>query len=107
MKKFLCILILLVVALTAFYNFNSDNTPDRPAIDFNQEFGWKSMYYYNNLSDENKTAYIELYAAIKNFDDKCELFVDSDDLSDVFKAILYDNPEVFWIKNDYKQAGIV
>ena len=105
MKKFLSVLVLLVVALTVFYSFNSDNTSYSPEIDLNQEFGWKSMYYYNKLSDENKTAYIALYSAIKNFDDKCELLVDSDDLSEIFKAILYDNPEVFWIKNDYKPTG--
>ena len=100
--KFLFVLIFSVVVLNAFYNFNSDDTSTKPDVDFNQEFGWKSMYYYNQLSDENKTAYVELYAAIKNFEDKCELYVESDSLSDVFKAVLYDNPEIFWIKNDYK-----
>ena len=100
--KFLCVLLLLALVITAFFNINTDNTPDRPAIDFNQEFGWKSMYYYNQLSNENKTAYIELYSAIKNFEDVCQLVTDSDSVSDVFKAILYDNPEIFWIKNDYK-----
>lgn len=107
MKKFLKFLLLAtfcVVAVLAVNNISSDDeeTSTRPPINFEQEFGWKSMYYYNQLNETEKSAYVEMYSSVKNFEEKCTLLIEKEALSEVFTAVLYDNPEIFWIKTDYK-----
>lgn len=71
-------------------------------IDFENEFASKTMYYYNSLDENSKAAYRDMYAAVTNFEEKYTLDVTSADMRDVFMAVLYDNPEIFWLKTDYK-----
>lgn len=107
MKKFLKILFVIVACVVVALTINnvksdSNDTSTRAPINFEQEFGWKSMYYYNQLDEDSKTAYLEMYSSVKNFEDQCTLYIDKPELAEVFKAVLYDNPEIFWIKTDYK-----
>lgn len=71
-------------------------------IDFESEFASKTMYYYNSLDEMSKIAYQDMYAAVINFEEQYTLDVSSADMREVFMAILYDNPEIFWLKTDYK-----
>lgn len=107
MKNSLKLILIIVACVAGLFVFNCNpfediDVPSQPTIDYNTEFGWKSMYYYNQLSEEAKEAYIEMYASVKNFDEKCALKIDDEALSEVFTAVLYDNPEIFWLKTDYK-----
>ncbi len=107
MKNLLKLILICAVCVVSIFVFNSNlfernETTTQPVIDYNAEFGWKSMHYYNQLDDAGKDAYITMYATVKNFDEKCTLKIDDEILSEVFTAVLYDNPEIFWIKTDYK-----
>lgn len=70
-------------------------------IDFEEEFGTKTMYYYNQLSESEKNDYLRLYLAIKNFQETCELNIKSKSLGKIYVAVKYDNPELFWIGYEY------
>ena len=107
MKNSLKLILIIVACFVSLFLFNNNwfeesETPIESTIDYNAEFGWKSMYYYNQLDDDAKVAYEIMYASVKSFEEKCTLKIDGDTLSDVFTAVLYDNPEIFWIKTDYK-----
>lgn len=107
MKNSLKLILIVLACVIGLFVFNNNPiedvvAPDQPVIDYNTEFGWKSMYYYNQLDDQAKQAYVTMYASVKNFDEKCTLKIDDETLSTVFTAVLYDNPDVFWIKTDYK-----
>ena len=82
------------------FAFETQNT--KYDIDFEKEFASKTMYYYNSLDENSKEAYREMYAAVVNFDDQYKLDVTSVDMREVFMSVLYDNPEIFWLKTDYK-----
>lgn len=107
MKNSLKLILIILACIAGLFVFNNNpfeeiDVPSQPVIDYNIEFGWKSMYYYNQLDEEAKDAYIKMYASVKSFDEKCTLKIDDDTLSKVFTAVLYDNPEIFWLKTDYK-----
>ena len=107
MKNSLKLILIIIACVAGLFIFNSNPFDDveisnQPTIDYNTAFGWKSMHYYNQLDDEAKEAYVTMYASVKNFEEKCTLKIDGEKLSDVFTAVLYDNPEIFWIKTDYK-----
>lgn len=107
MKNSLKLILIILACFIGVFAFNSNPfekvpTPDQPIIDYTSEFGWKSMHYYNQLDDEAKKAYEIMYATVKNLDEKCTLKIDDETLANVFTAVLYDNPEIFWMKTDYK-----
>lgn len=82
------------------YALKTQNT--KYDIDFDNEFSSKTMYYYNSLDENSKIAYLEMYSAIINFEEKYTLDVTAVNMKEVFLAVLYDNPEIFWVKTDYK-----
>lgn len=107
MKNSLKLVLIIIACFATLFVFNNvENLENeqfsQPTIDYNAEFGWKSMHYYNQLDDNAKTAYEIMYLSVKNFEEKCTLKIDDEILSDVFTAVLYDNPEIFWIKTDYQ-----
>lgn len=107
MKKIYKILLIVIACfsiLFLYYSFSTDidDVFNKPNIDFNAEFGNKSMYYYNQLDDIGKDAYVKMYLSVKGFEEKCSLKIERGALSDVFTAVLYDNPEIFWVKTDYQ-----
>lgn len=71
---------------------------------FNSLLADNTYYYYNNLSDNEKEAYIVMYSSFVCFDDKITLAINSNKLKDVFTAVLYDNPHIFWIDNNYQYS---
>ena len=92
MKNSLKLILIIIACVAGLFIFNSNPFEDveisnQPTIDYNTEFGWKSMHYYNQLDDAGKDAYITMYASVKNFDEKCTLKIDDEALSDVFTAI--------------------
>lgn len=110
MKNSLKLILIIIACVASLYIFNSNPLDEYlvtapPEIVYNTEFGQKSMYYYNQLDEDGKTAYITMYATVKAFDEKCTLKIDDEILSDVFTAVLYDNPEIFWLKTDYKYSS--
>lgn len=65
-----------------------------------------SGYYYNQLDTEQKKMYIKLDEAINSYEEKAILtkkLTDNihDKVMDVFAAYFYDNPECYYISNEY------
>lgn len=73
---------------------------DAPEVE--DELKQKTCYYYKSLSAEQQKAYRLLYTAFKAFDENCTLPVPEEEVKAVWTAVLYDNPEIFWIRNDYE-----
>ena len=61
----------------------------------------KPLYYYNQLDEAQKQAYIQLYTAVNGFEKRCVVNVSHDLFSTVFQAVSYDNPELFWLNQNY------
>lgn len=69
------------------------NLPEKPS-------GNCTGFYYENLDDEEKIAYELIDEKIKSFPSKIRVpAIDSKNLSDVFEALLYDNPEYFFFSD--------
>ena len=72
------------------------------SLDFQAEFGGKTMYYYNNLDDSLKEHYITLYKVVKDFESNCKLELSQSNADKVYLAVYFDNPELFWMNSNYK-----
>ncbi|MCH5190904.1 MAG: hypothetical protein J1F23_01925 [Oscillospiraceae bacterium] len=74
------------------------NTPD----DFEEKLKYGTFYYYNHLNEQQKNAYREIYKTVVNFDKSCSLSISANELLDIYIAILYDNPDIFWLRLDFQ-----
>ncbi len=64
----------------------------------------KSYYYYNNLSNDEKTAYLTMYYGFLEYDNSIRMEIHEDDVKKVFTAVLYDNWNVFWVDYEYEYS---
>lgn len=84
---------------------NNEIVQDRPTDSQIEQFETKKetkcFYYYDNLSQDEKTAYLTLYYGFVEYDDSIRMEVQEEDLKDVFTAVLYDNPDMFWVDYEY------
>ncbi len=69
---------------------------------FNNLLNKNTYYYYNNLNEYEKEAYVTMYSAFMSFEDSFVIEIDEENLKSVFTAVLYDNPHIFWVDNNYK-----
>ena len=120
MKRVLSVFLSVALCFSAFYLvsnlfhsvltisnekkiLNEDLPTEQQIRDFELKTKEKNYFYYNNLSSEAKEIYITLYYCFFDFDDKIVLdTVNKNELNDVFIAVLYDNPDVFWIDLKYE-----
>lgn len=55
-------------------------------------------FYYNQLSEEDKATYLELWEGIKDHEDVIVLYdCDWNNIGTVFESVLYDHPEIYWV----------
>ena len=84
---------------------NNEIVQDRPTDSQIEQFETKKetkcFYYYDNLSQDEKTAYLTLYYGFVEYDDSIRMEVQEEELKDVFTAVLYDNPDMFWVDYEY------
>ena len=84
---------------------NNEIVQDRPSQAQLEQFETKKetkcFYYYDNLSLDEKTAYLTLYYGFVEYDDSIRIELQEEDLKDVFTAVLYDNPDMFWVDYEY------
>ncbi len=86
--------------LTAFdgaEKLKTDTTlPEKPAYT-------ESGFYYENLDDTEKIAYELIMAEIENLPEKIQIpQLDDEGLSNVFEALLYNNPTYFFLADNCK-----
>jgi|GEM_PF-4219512 len=80
-----------------------DNMPNAVETElFNKELDKRTYYYYNRLTDEQKIAYITVYSEMIGFEESRRIAINSDEIEDVFVAVLYDNPQIFWVDSNYE-----
>ncbi len=86
------------------YKEKSAVNEDKPSQEQIEEFEAKTrdkcFYYYENLPDDDKDAYLTLYYGFISYDDSIFFENTKSDIKDIITAVLYDNPEIFWV--DYK-----
>ncbi len=118
MKKFRDILISIILSLVfGFISFNFFQSysnekeeklikEDLPSIqeisDFQILLKDNTYYYYNQLDDDDKEIYLTLYSSFMRFDDAVTTPAEESSLKDLFKAVLYDNPHIFWVEHDFE-----
>jgi hypothetical protein len=115
MKKILSwVIILVVVSLLTEPVMGTVNTiieqnkiddckpSQQERLDFQALLNDNTYFYYNNLNDREKEAYVTMYSSFMNFEDSVVMEIDGKALKSVFTAVLYDNPHIFWIANDYQ-----
>lgn len=118
MKKIRDILITVILSLVfGFISFNffqsqsnekeekliKEDLPSAEEIsDFQALLSDNTYYYYNQLDDNDKEIYLTLYSSFMRFDDAVTTPADESSLKDIFKAVLYDNPHIFWIEHDFE-----
>ncbi len=119
MKKILSILLSVILSIVVSFSIGSfvknlgaklsqekklnDDAPTQQQIEeFKLQTENKCFYYYDNLSDNEKNAYITMYYRFFDFDDSISLNIDSENLTDIFVAVLYDNPDIFWVGLEFE-----
>lgn len=64
-----------------------------------------SKFYYDQLSSEEKEDYNAIYEGLMNREEQIKLkTTDKDTLHKLYKAVLNDNPDIFWCDNSYKYS---
>ncbi len=84
------------------YNVNESMPTQQEMADFQKLISENTFYYFNRLNDSQKEAYATMYASFMSFDVSFFIRVAEDDIKSIFTAVLYDNPNIFWIDNKYK-----
>ena len=118
MKSIRDILISIILSLVLgfisynFYQLYVDDKEEKMIIadlpsaqeksDFQAMLNDNTYYYYNNLDDSDKGIYLTLYSSFMRFDDSVTIPAEESSLKDIFKAVLYDNPHIFWIEHDFE-----
>lgn len=80
---------------------HNDRITEQEQLEFENQLGTKTFYYYNSLEDEQKQAYIMIYSMFNNFTESRRLEITEAELNDLFVAVLYDNSEFFWVDIKY------
>lgn len=110
MKKFLCIVLIAIIALVGYFaisDSNGNNTKEDNAILAKIEQNPSLYPVYNRLSLEEKEAYIKICTAMQNFDESVGVVYKSDAKrkiemfneklnSNLYREIAYEHPEMFW-----------
>lgn len=81
---------------------NDDRLTEQEELNFENQLGTKTFYYYNSLNDEQKQAYIMVYSMFQDFTESRRLEIGKDDLTTVLTAVLYDNSDLFWVALNYR-----
>ena len=107
----LIVIVLLTGPVTEFANvvyeqkkIEESKPTQQERLDFQKLLSDNTYYYYNNLNDIEKEAYVTMYSSFMSFDDSFVMEIDGENLKYVFTAVLYDNPHIFWVDNDYQYS---
>lgn len=79
-----------------------DQITEQEQIDFENQLGTKTFYYYHSLNSEQKQVYIMIYSMLNDFSESRRLEIPQDELQDILIAVLYDNSELFWVGTNYQ-----
>ena len=115
MKKFLIKLLVLVIVISLAgpvtekiniiieeKQIEESKPTQEERLDFLKLLGDNTYYYFNNLDEKEKEAYITMYSSFMNFEESVVMEIDGDSLKTVFTSVLYDNPHIFWVDNEYQ-----
>ena len=115
MKKFLIRLLVLVIVISLAgpvtekiniiieeKQIEKSKPTQEERLDFLKLLGDNTYYYFNNLDEKEKEAYITMYSSFMNFEETFVMEIDDDSLKTVFTSVLYDNPHIFWVDNEYQ-----
>ncbi len=114
-KPFISVVLLFIALLLAFSPFSDiiDSVKEKAAVylsaptveeseELNSLIESNTYYYFNHLSEELKKAYRIMYSSFSSFEPDFSMEIAEEDINNVFVAVLYDNPHIFWVDNNYK-----
>ena len=118
MKRICRIIIMIIISLVCFVipytvfgeiddikekKSIENSLPTENEIDvFNDLLSENTMYYYNQLDENDKKSYVAIYSSFMSFDESVVVQTDEKTLNNLFMAVLYDNPHIFWIEHQYE-----
>ncbi len=80
----------------------NDRLTEEESASFETETAGLSMYYYNQLNEEEKETYKIIYSMLYDFDEARCIELKNEEIADIYEAVLYDNSMIFWVKGGYK-----
>ena len=83
-------------------NINDSKPNEQELVEFNKLLEENTYHYYNSLNETQKDAYEVMYTSFMSFEDSFSICTTADEANDIFVAVLYDNPHIFWVSNNYK-----
>ncbi len=104
MKKRSGILCIILAASILFLTASCSLRTPGPTKDYSTEAvelssGGRTKYHFSLLNNTEKHAYNNILSSVKDFVEKIEIPVLSEEsLNKVYSAILYDNPELFFLR---------
>jgi hypothetical protein len=105
-------LIIAIVLASLFFftdagSFLSGLMADRFQRELNENPDIIYRHYYEGLNENEKLAYINIYNKIGNFPERIEIpQLTEAELDRVFKAIIYDNPDLIYIGNTCQMLAV-
>ncbi len=119
MKKILYRIFILLCVITISYNgirivsvlleqkalndaIDNDQYTAQEYQNFQEELASKTFYYYHNLTEEQKDAYVTIYCSAYDYDESCKVRITEEDLHMIVDAVVDDNSNLFWLTGGYK-----
>ena len=100
-RRTLCLLLCLLLAATAGGCVLPDSTPEFTGSTDLLSVGSPLKHYFERLTDKEKAAYNAVLSKIGAFPERIEVPVMTrDELNEMYAALLYDNPELFFLSGD-------
>ncbi len=115
MKKILYKVIAVICLIIVIYNFvpnifsklnsnvfvDSDQYTIEEYRNFQNELSSKTYFYYHNLTEEQKKAYVAIYCTAFDYDESCKVKLSEAELRTVVDAVIDDNSKLFWLTGNY------
>ncbi len=87
--------------ITEHIEIYKDRLTQAEAADFEAETAGKSMYYYNQLNEEEQQVYQAIYSMLSDFTDSRHFEITKEQLTRVLYYVSYDNSNLFWVNRQY------
>lgn len=93
------------ILISLFFLLCGCMAKEEPAFPIEQDTGF--MYERQQLNDDAAQDYDTLYEAIMEMKESVELISnDEEEIFDIYMAVLYDHPEIFWLIDRYDYESL-
>lgn len=87
--------------------FSEENINTAVTDGFDEKLTSGTFYYYKSLNENQQDAYRKIYRTVMDFGKSCRVPVTAEELQNIYIGLLYDNPDIFWLRTDYEYIDYV